>query len=436
MTQDPVLHGPQGLLAFLDDSPTPYHAVAAASALLVAHGAERLDARDDWSRLAPGAYFVEHMASTLFAFTVPDKPLSCFRIVGAHTDSPNLRLKTNAHYTKEGYSQLGVETYGGLLPNSWLDRDLSVAGRLFARDIEGTLATHLVRIDRPLLRIAQLAVHLDRDQGERLVLNKQEHLAPILGLSSEDPATLLGECALDAGVSPELVEGLELMLFDTQAAAVGGMNREFVFSARLDNLAMSHAATTALGEFTSAASSDGACPLIALFDHEEIGSGSAQGAESSALPRLLSRIARAQKLDDESYARALERSSCLSADMAHAVHPNYADKHEPRHKPQLNGGPVIKMNSQQRYATRKESLIALESLARSVHVPVQHYIHRTDLPCGSTIGPITAALLGIPTADVGNAMLSMHSAREMTGAQDPARMVALMRAFFARGFAA
>lgn len=430
MNNDPVL---EGLLAFLDGSPTPYHAVESAAGLVSKAGATRLDPKDDWSKLAPGAYVVAHGASSLFAFAIPEKPLTSFRLVGAHTDSPNLRLKTNAHYTKEGYSQLGVEVYGGILPNSWLDRDLSVAGRVFARSTSGELTTHLVRIDRPLARVAQLAIHLDRDQADRLTLNKQEHLAPILGLSSEDPAMLLAECAKIAGVPLGDIEGTELMLYDTQKAAIGGLSGEFLFSARLDNLAMSHAATLAFVALQSKPGADGACPIVALFDHEEIGSRSAVGAESSALPRLLSRIARSQTLDDDGYARALERSWCLSADMAHAVHPNYADKHESRHKPVLNGGPVIKSNAQQRYATRKESLLAIEALGRRLSIPVQQYIHRTDMACGSTIGPITAALLGIPTADVGNAMLSMHSAREMTGTKDPARMVELMHAFFAEG---
>jgi aspartyl aminopeptidase len=411
---DPVL---DDLLGFLGASPTPYHAVDQARRRLDAAGFRALDEAEPWDRLGPGAYHVTSSGTNLFAFVVPDGERQKFRIVGAHTDSPNLRLKPNPEYTNEGYLQLGVEVYGGVLLNSWLDRDLGIAGRLLVAGDRGGLDTKLVCLDRPLLRIPQLAIHLDREVNDKgLVLNKQDHLAPVLGLHSvTEGGELLRLVAEAAGVAPEQLRGSDLMLFDLTPPTVAGASSELIFSARLDNLAMCHAAVTAIaraarqGDATS-------IPVIALFDHEEVGSDSAAGAGSAVLPRILERLLGGNR---DAFHQACARSTCVSADMAHAVHPNYAGRHEPRHKPQLNGGPVIKSNVQQRYATTAATAAMFAQLCRDEDVPVQHYAVRTDMPCGSTIGPITATLLGIATVDVGNAMLSMHSAREMAGARDP-----------------
>ena len=410
------------LLAYLHASPTPFHAVAEARRRLDAVGFRPLAEAEPWDRLAPGAYHVTTSETNLIAFVVPADAAARarFRIVGAHTDSPNLRLKPNAEYTAEGYAQLGVEVYGGALLNSWLDRDLGLAGRVLARGADGGLTSHLVRVDRPVARVPQLAIHLDREVNDKgLVLNRQDHLAPVFGLAAgaRGVTALVAEAA---GVAPEAIIGTELMLYDLAAPTVGGPAGEFIFSARLDNLAMAHAATTALA--AAAPRPLAAIPVIALFDHEEVGSASAAGAGSAVLPRVLERLIG----DREAFHQACARSSCVSADMAHAVHPNYAGRHEPRHKPVLNGGPVIKTNSQQRYATTSATALMFAELCRAEGVPVQHYAHRTDLPCGSTIGPITLTLLGIATVDVGNPMLSMHSAREMAGSQDPALMTRVL----------
>lgn len=426
------------LLAFLRASPTPYHAVASASARLVAAGFAALDERDSWAELPPGRYFTAHGDSALVAFAIPEGGVRGFRIVGAHTDSPNLRLKPKAEYTKEGYAQLGVEVYGGVLLNSWLDRDLSLAGRALVREESGDerrLVTRLVDFERPIARVAQLAIHLDREVTEKgLVLNKQEHLAPILSLSPQDGGDVEALAAERLGVDRGRIASLDLMLYDTLAPSLGGLRDEFIFSARLDNLAMCHASITALAEVFAAGDArplpSGLVPVVALFDHEEVGSHSHTGAASALLPRVLERVAAATSRGRDEYHRVLASSLCVSADMAHAVHPNYADRHEAHHRPMMNGGPVIKVNAQQRYATSARTAALFEEICRSVDVPVQHYAHRTDLPCGSTIGPITATLLGIPTVDVGNAMLSMHSAREMAGAKDPERMVRALAAFF------
>jgi aspartyl aminopeptidase len=408
------------LLAYLRACPTPFHAVDQARRRLEAHGFRALDEAEPWDQLAPGAYVVTSSGSNLFAFVLPEARdhRRRFCLVGAHTDSPNLRIKPNAEYTQEGYAQLGVEVYGGVLLNSWLDRDLGVAGRVIVRDDRGALDSRLVCIERPLLRVPQLAIHLDREVNDRgLVLHRQDHLAPVLGLASSG-ASLGRLIAEAAGVAAERVVASDLMLFDVAPPVLGGAAGELIFSARLDNLAMCHAAVTAI----TGVARPSAIPVIALFDHEEVGSGSAAGAASAVLPRILERLAGSR----EDFHQACARSTCISADMSHAVHPNYAGRHEPRHRPQLNGGPVIKTNAQQRYATSAATAAMFAELCRAEDVPVQHYVHRTDLPCGTTIGPITSTLLGIATVDVGNPMLSMHSARELAGARDPERMTRVL----------
>jgi aspartyl aminopeptidase len=409
------------LLAYLHASPTPFHAVAEAVHRLTAAGFRRLAETDAWDALAPGAYFVTTTGTNLIAFVLPEPAArTAFRIVGAHTDSPNLRLKPRAEYDAEGYSQLGVEVYGGALLNSWLDRDLGLAGRALVRDDAGGFVDHLVRLERPVLRIPQLAIHLDREVNDKgLILNRQDHLAPILGLAGGAALTAIVAGAI--GVPVERIAATELMLHDLAAPTLGGRDDEFIFAARLDNLAMCHAAITAI---TAATAAD-AIAVIALFDHEEVGSDSAAGAGSAVLPRILERLVP----DREAFHQACARSTCVSADMAHAIHPNYASRHEPRHKPVFGGGPVIKVNTQQRYATTATTAAMFAELCRAEDVPVQYYAHRTDLPCGSTIGPITSTLLGIATVDVGNPMLSMHSAREMASSKDPALMTRVLTRF-------
>jgi aspartyl aminopeptidase len=410
------------LLTFLGASPTPFHAVDEGRLRLEAAGFRRLDEADRWDRLAAGAYYVTSSGTNLVAFVVPaPEHRTRFAIVGAHTDSPNLRLKPNPEYAAEGYAQLGVEVYGGVLLNSWLDRDLGLAGRVVVKGERGAIESHLVRLDRPLLRVPQLAIHLDREVNDKgLILNRQDHLAPVLGLAGG--AASLGKLVAEAaGVAVDRVIGHELMLFDLLPPVLGGQANEFIFSARLDNLAMCHAAISAIAPLGKGGA-QAAIAVIALFDHEEVGSASTAGAASAVLPRILERLVP----DREAFHQASARSTCVSADMSHAVHPNYAHRHEPRHKPQINGGPVIKTNTQQRYATTATTAAMFAELCRDEDVPVQHYAHRTDLPCGSTIGPITSTLLGIATVDVGNPMLSMHSAREMAGSRDPAPMTRVL----------
>ena len=412
------------LLAFIEASPTPFHAVASGCARLDAAGFRALRETDAWDNLGGGRYYVVTAETNLIAFVVPVDlaQRTSFRIIGAHTDSPNLRLKPSSEYTQEGYAQLGIEVYGGVLLNSWLDRDLGIAGRVLVRE-GGEVASKLVSIAKPLLRVPQLAIHLDREVNEKgLVLDKQDHMAPIYGLAAtRSMARVIADAV---GVEPDQILKTDLMLFDLLAPALGGVDEEFIFSARLDNLAMCHGAITAISSVTSPS----AISVIALFDHEEVGSDSVAGAGSAVLPRILERLL----ADRSAFLRACAASTCVSADMAHAVHPNYASRHEPRHKPVLNGGPVIKTNAQQRYATTASTAVMFEELCRKVDVPVQQYVVRTNLPCGSTIGPITSTLLGIPTVDVGNPMLSMHSSRELAGSRDPEMMTKVLSRYLAR----
>jgi aspartyl aminopeptidase len=412
------------LLSFLGASPTPFHAVDEGRRRLEVAGFHRLDEADRWDRLAAGAYYVTSSGTNLFAFALPaPEHRTRFRLVGAHTDSPNLRLKPNPEYVTEGYAQLGVEVYGSALLNSWLDRDLGLAGRVLVKSERGGIESHLVRLDRPALRVPQLAIHLDREVNDKgLILNRQEHLAPVLGLAGAGSAGALVRLVAEAaGVAVDRVVGHELMLFDLVPPVLGGQAGEFIFSARLDNLAMCHAAISAIAPM-GRRGAEAAIAVIALFDHEEVGSASAAGASGAVLPRVLERLV----ADREAFHQACARSTCVSADMAHAVHPNYASRHEPRHKPQINGGPVIKTNTQQRYATTPATAAMFAELCHEEDVAVQHYANRTDLPCGTTIGPITSTLLGIATVDVGNPMLSMHSAREMAGSRDPALMTRVL----------
>ncbi len=417
------------LLEFLHQSPSPYHAVHSAERRLTAAGFQELRSELSWRDLVPGRYYLRNGDSSMFAFVLPRLAPRGFRIVGAHTDSPNLRLKPHAVYTKEGYGQLGVEVYGGVLLNSWLDRDLGISGRVMVAGAAG-VESRLVRIDRPLARVPQLAIHLDREVNDKgVVLNRQEHLAPIWTQGTVELSDLTNLVAAELGIAASEILTHDLMLYDLTAPTLAGRHNEFLLSARLDDQAMCHASITALIEAAPGAEERELIAIAALVDHEEVGSQSLQGAGSAVVPHLLERLAAARGLDREGFLRILPSSICISADMAHAVHPNYVDRHEARHRPQMNAGPVLKVNAQQRYATSARGAAEFVRLCRAADVPHQTYAHRTDLPCGSTIGPITATLLGIETIDIGNPMLSMHSAREMAGAKDSELMVRLLSAF-------
>lgn len=421
------------LLQFIDASPTAAHAVAEACRRLAAAGFQRLDEAAAWQLAPGGRYFVVRRHTSVIATVIGGEPPAAagFRIAGAHTDAPGLRLKPNAPYAASGYIQLGVEVYGGPLLASWTDRDLTLAGRLHVQAADGVLRTVLVRGDRPLCRIPQLAIHFNREVNDKgLVLNKQQHLPPICGLGAQetlDPRRVLTLLAEQAGIAARDVVAADLEVVDTQPATCGGLDGELIFAPRIDNLAGTHAVLSALLRIGDPRA---ATCVAALFDSEEIGSQTLAGAASLFLDATLERIVLRDGTGREDWHRSLARSLLVSVDGAHAVHPSFADFHDPRHRPLLNGGPVIKVNAQQRYATSPETARWFEQCAARAGVPVQRYVHRTDLACGSTIGPMTATRLGVPAVDVGSPMLSMHSIRETGGVLDQEHMVRALREHF------
>jgi len=425
------------LLAFIDASPTPYHAIAEVSRRLAAGGFRECGESELWT-LSPGdRRMVVRNGGSLLAFQVgSESPVEGgFRIVGAHSDSPNLRAKPRADVSAHGYRQLAVEPYGGVLLHTWLDRDLSLAGRVTVRE-RGGARTLLVDFDRALARIPSLAIHLNREIRESgLKLNPETQAIPILG--RDDAPSLAALVATElrakqlADVGPDDVLAHDLMLYDVQPSSALGADGAFLVAPRLDNLASCHAAVSALlaaagGELARATRA------IVLYDHEEVGSQSAQGAAGTFLLESLERIVAAFKGGEpQGFPRARARSLLISADMAHGVHPNFADKHDAGHRPVLGRGPVIKTNVNQSYASDAKTAGAFAALCAQVGVTPQQFSPRNDGPCGSTIGPISAARTGIPTVDVGNPMLSMHSCREMAGAADVEPMIRVLQAFLA-----
>lgn len=413
----------RALASFIDSSPSPYHACQSARERLEALGFQALEETQAW-QVSAGRYFVQRGGS-LVAWVLPEgwSSEAGFRIVGAHTDSPNLRIKPRPESGRAGYRQLGVEIYGGVLLNSWLDRDLGLSGRAYVRTSSGP-KERLFRIDRPLLRVPQLAIHLDRNiKTEGLKLNEQEHMSPVYGLSAGSEMGFKELLAETLEIQPGELLSWDAMCHDLTPSTLLGIHEEFVVAPRLDNLCSAHCALSGMETLLGDGTQLERVPVIALFDHEEVGSTSRAGADSPLIGDLLERIVLGQGGGREAFHRALAASLSVSADMAHATHPNYESKHDANHQLAINGGPVIKLNNNQRYATEGETEAIFQSACESAGVPFQKWTSRSDLACGSTIGPITASQLGIKTVDVGNPQLSMHSAREMCGSLDPGYLV-------------
>ncbi len=417
-----------GLCAYLDAAPSPFHACAEAGARLQAAGFAEVAEVASWPR-QPGRYFTVR-AGSLVAWSTQyaDGAATAFRVVGAHTDSPNLRIKPHPDVLRAGWQLLGVEVYGGPLLNSWLDRDLGLSGRVVVREGAGA-SERLLTIGDPILRVAQLAVHLDRDVNEAGVkLNAQQHLAPIWGVGDE-PGDFTAMLAETLGCASSDVLGWDLMTHDLTPSRRIGRDRELIAAPRLDNLATCYAGVRAMETAAQLEAGAPRIPVLVLFDHEENGSMSERGAFSTLLPAVLERIVLSLGGGREDYLRALAGTVIASGDMAHATHPNYVDRHEPQHQIAVNAGPVLKINNRLRYATDARGTAAFVLACEQADVPVQRFVVRSDIPCGSTVGPITAALTGATTVDFGAAMLSMHSARELCGAQDPAWYGAALTAF-------
>ncbi|MDQ2756396.1 MAG: M18 family aminopeptidase [Actinomycetota bacterium] len=419
-----------GLIAFVDGSPTPFHAVVQAGWLLEEAGFTRLAESDPFPARPGRHYLVRGGSLVAWSTEGGHGPAQPFRIVGAHTDSPTLHVKPQPDLARAGWQLLGVEVYGGPLLNSWLDRDLALSGRVAVRDSTAPhgVGTRLLTGSDPILRVAQLAIHLDRTQNEGLTLNRQAHLSPLWALGAV-PGDFTGWLAEQVGVSRRDVLGWDVMTHDTQPSQRIGRDRELLAAPRLDNLATSYAATRALVEAVAVDPAN--TPVVVLFDHEEVGSQSERGAMSTLLPAVLERIVLHRGGGRDDYLRALAGTVVASGDMAHATHPNFPERHEPQHLIAVNGGPVLKVNAQLRYATDGVGAAAFRIACEQAHVPMQRFVSRSDLPCGSTVGPMTSALLGATTVDFGAPMLSMHSARELMGARDPAMYAAALAAFLA-----
>lgn len=456
-----------GFINFLNASPTAFHAVDEAKKQLTSAGYEQVSEREDWKLEVGKKYFFTRNHSTIVAFAIGKKYVAGngFHIVGAHTDSPCLKLKPVTKVTRGGYLEVGVQTYGGGLWHTWFDRDLTVAGRVIIREEKaGSVSyTHrLVRIEEPIMRIPTLAIHLDRGVNDGFKVNTQSHLLPVLATfikaelnkvvaengpaesgaqTNQRPTTnnskhhslFLELIASQVGCKPEDICDFELQACDTQPSIVAGATKEFIFSGRLDNLCMSFCSLKALIDATYSERSledETGVRMVSLFDHEEVGSSSAQGAGSPAMLNALSRITSSFSSDSKLLEKAIQRSFLVSADMAHALHPNYMDKHEDNHQPKLHGGLVIKHNANQRYATNAVTSFIFREIANNHNLPVQDFVVRNDMPCGSTIGPILASGVGIRTVDVGAPQLSMHSIREMCAVDDVKHSYEHFKAFF------
>ncbi|HEV7186584.1 MAG TPA: M18 family aminopeptidase [Blastococcus sp.] len=410
------------LRSFVDASPSPGHAVAELARRLREAGFTELAEADSWSPAPGGAHYVVRHGS-LVAFRVGSRPVSeaGLRIVGAHTDSPTFKVRPHSDVRQAGYRLVGVEPYGGGLWHTWLDRELTVAGRVALRGG----ATRLVRLPGTPLRLPSLAIHLDRSVKEGLTLDPQRHLVPVWDRDlGTEPG--LAEALGDAvGVDPGDVVGHDLVLTDVQPAAAAGADGSWVAAPRLDNLGCCHSGLLAL----LAAGAGERTQVLVCNDHEEVGSGSMSGARGSFLEDVVGRLAAAtDPADPQAVHRAIARSVLVSADMAHAVHPTRSDRHETEHRPQLGGGPVLKVNANQAYATDAATGGWFIERCADAGVPVQHFVSRADLPCGSTIGPLTATRLGIATVDVGAPTLAMHSCRELVSAVDVPLMVSALTA--------
>ena len=424
----------QELLDFIDASPSPWHAVKQVEAHLEAFQFIKLDETSAWDLLPGGHYYVVRDDSSIIIFVQGQKPLveTGFKLVGAHTDSPGLRIKPNAASGVEGLLRLGVEVYGGPILATFADRDLSLAGRITYKDDSNAITSTLLKFDQTLLRLPNLAIHMNRGvNDDGLKLHKQNELPLILSALAQDclPQAYFSHLLQEqAGCEIERILSWDLAVYDTQKGAFWGAEQEFYADSQLDNLASCHAALQAL--LDEAILDNEGTLVCAFFDHEEIGSESNKGADGSFLTDVLQRIALATVQDKDDYARALAKSYMISADMAHAYQPSFPLAYDPDHKVIVNKGPVIKVNVNNRYSTESLSQALFIDWCEQAEVPYQKYSHRSDLGCGSTIGPITSARLGIRSIDVGNPLWAMHSIRESAGVLDHSYMIRVLKQFF------
>merc|ERR1719153_1001789 len=439
------------LLNFIDSTPTPFHLVTEAETRLLDAGFTRLEEKEAWAKekmvSQGGKYFYHRNRSTIVAFTVGGRyqPGGEFKVIGAHTDSPVLKVKPISAKTAHGYVQVAAECYGGGLWHTWFDRDLTLAGCVVLEE-EGSFVRRLVNIKRPILRVPSLCIHLQSaDERASFAPNKETNLQPILAMvesalnkekmenekyDKRHCSQLLSLLCEELKCEPQQIKDLELTLCDTQAGAVWGASMEFLSSPRLDNQVHCYTGLSALLDHSKDISQDTGVSMLVCFDHEEIGSDSAVGAGSPIMSEAISRVLGCFDTSDEMLKVTIRNSFLVSADVAHAIHPNYSGKHDDNHRPLLNKGTVIKTNSNQRYATNAETGFLLRELSRRANAPVQEFVVRNDCPCGSTIGPIISARVGIRTVDLGVPSLSMHSIRETMGVEDVTTNAKLFTTFY------
>jgi aspartyl aminopeptidase len=421
----------QALLEYIDASPSPWHVVATTAAMLKANGFKSLRENEPWQFRKNGRYFVVRDGASIIAFVLGNQPIADagFRMVGAHTDSPGLRIKPKAAQSNSGIAQLGVEVYGGPILATFTDRDLSLAGRVTVKN-GNRFDTHLIKFDQSVVRLPNLAIHMNREVNDKgLVLNKQTGLPLIFGVSPNNEAaySLFSEqIAQQLSIQVQDLLTWDLNVYDTQKGSFWGVDNAFIANSQLDNLASCHAAITALLDTRE----QDTTAICALFDHEEVGSESATGAGGSFMQDIIQRICSSTDTNEEGRLRAMANSFFISADMAHAFHPNHASAYEPCHHAMVNQGPVIKTNANQRYSTNADTAARFIQLCERANVPYQQYAHRTDLGCGSTIGPIIASRLGVASVDVGNPMWAMHSVRESAGVADHLSMITVLKQHF------
>ena len=411
----------KGLMAFLDRVPTAFQAVGDICAQLDAAGFEALSERESWALVPGGKYYVTRNQSSVIAFRIPQRGFSHFQIVASHCDSPAFKLKPNAAHEAQGYAMLNVEKYGGMRLNTWLDRPLGVAGRIIVHE-DGRLVTKLVDCRRALALIPNMPVHFRNKSGEEPELNPQVDLLPVIGATGTD---VMDAVAAAAGVDKADIAGTDLFLVNTEKATLWGVNDEYIASGRLDDLECAYASVRALISAAPSGHIDMAC----VFDNEEVGSGTKQGADSTLLTDVLCRVGAALGADAQALTAAVSGSFMLSADNAHAVHPNHPEKYDVENRTRMNEGVVVKFNANQRYTTDGVSAAVFESICRRAGVPTQRYANRSDIPGGGTLGHIANAHASMNTADIGLAQLAMHSAYECAGAQDLSHMINAMRAF-------
>jgi len=416
----------QGLLDYLQQSPTPFHATSNLADILSDEGFKVLDETQGW-QLNPGKYFVTRNQSSIIAFVLgTDDPVETgIRMSGAHTDSPCLKVKPRPETYQQGYLQLGVEVYGGVLLNPWYDRDLSLAGRVTYQSDDKKIHNLLINFVDPIAIVPSLAIHLDREANKSRSVNPQKDIPPILMQSDKETIEALLKAQIrneHPETSVSKILGYELSFYDTNPAATIGLKQEFIAGARLDNLLSCYVGMQSLLNADPGVSS-----LVVCNDHEEVGSASSSGAQGPFLKDVLSRMIP----DPESRLRTIARSLLVSTDNAHGIHPNYSDRHDANHGPILNKGPVIKINANQRYATNSETEGYFSFLCENGEIPYQKFINRTDMACGSTIGPITAKEIGIRTLDVGVPTFAMHSIRELAGSDDAYYLFNALSVFFA-----